>query len=156
MTLAAAVLGFVMARGVTARPRRLTRLTEEISSSGSTVMLSEAFLKGGRDEVGRLFAPFDRMLSRLAAARNSRARLVQDAAHDLRSPPASPRTNAAVLSHADRLSADARDRLLDDVEGETRELSGLVEELVDLAPARDREEAEEPVDMATLTRRAAR
>ncbi|MDT7847541.1 HAMP domain-containing protein [Streptomyces justiciae] len=74
MTLAATVFGFVMARGVTARPRRLTRLTEEISSSGSAVMLSEAFLKGGRDEVGRLFASFDRMLRRLAAARTGPAR----------------------------------------------------------------------------------
>ncbi|MDX2931403.1 hypothetical protein [Streptomyces ipomoeae] len=53
------------------------------------------------------------------------------------------------------LSPDARDRLLDDVEGETDELGRLVDELVEPALARDREEAEEPVDLAALARRAA-
>jgi two-component system sensor histidine kinase MprB len=153
VTLLAAGLGFLLARGVTARLRRLTRLTEEISVAGR---LSGTSLEGGRDEVGRLSESFNTMLTRLVAAREAHERLVQDTAHDLRTPLTSLRANATVLNHADHLSADARERLLDDVEGETRELSGLVEELVELALARDREEHEEPVDMAAVARRAAR
>ncbi|MFJ4622399.1 ATP-binding protein [Streptomyces sp. NPDC088812] len=153
VTLLAAGLGFLLARGVTARLRRLTRLTEEISAAGR---LSGTSLEGGRDEVGRLSASFGTMLTRLVAAREAHERLVQDTAHDLRTPLTSLRTNATVLNHADHLSADARERLLDDVEGETRELSGLVEELVELALARDREEHEEPVELAAVARRAAR
>jgi two-component system sensor histidine kinase MprB len=41
---------------------------------------------GGRDEVGRLPASFNKMLRRLAAARDAQERLVQDAAHELRTP----------------------------------------------------------------------
>ncbi|MFK0158730.1 histidine kinase dimerization/phospho-acceptor domain-containing protein [Streptomyces sp. NPDC090493] len=61
-------------------------------------------------------------------------RLVQDAAHELRTPLTSLRTNTPVLGRLDDLSPAAGARLLDDVEGETRELSGLVEEPVE--PAR--------------------
>ncbi|GAA3785267.1 sensor histidine kinase [Streptomyces phyllanthi] len=43
----------------------------------------------------------------------------------------------------------------DDVEGETRELGLLVDELVELALSRSRDEAEEPVELAAVARRAA-
>ena len=73
------------------------------------------------------------MLGRLAAARDAQDRLVQDAAHELRTPLTSLRTNASVLRRIAELSPDARERLLDDLQGETRELSHLVDELVELA-----------------------
>ncbi|MDQ0585767.1 HAMP domain-containing sensor histidine kinase [Streptomyces rishiriensis] len=148
----AAGMGFVLARSITARLSRLTRLTEEISVSGR---ISGTALAGGRDEVGRLSTSFGRMLTRLAA-REAQERLVQDAAHELRTPLTSLRTNATVLARLDSLSPDARARLLDDVEGETRELSDLVDELVQLALAQHREEPEGPVDLAEVARRAAR
>ncbi|MGW5654987.1 sensor histidine kinase [Streptomyces humi] len=56
----------------------------------------------------------------------------------------------------DDLAPAARERLLDDVLGETRELSGLVDELVELALAREREEPEESLVLAEVARRAAR
>ena len=87
----------------------------------------------GRDEVGRLSTAFNTMLARLAAAREAQDRLVQDAAHELRTPLTSLRTNASVLRRIDELSPDARARLVADVQGETRELSHLVDELVELA-----------------------
>ncbi|MFJ6693140.1 ATP-binding protein [Streptomyces sp. NPDC091294] len=153
VTLIAAVLGFLIAQGITARLSRLTQLTEEISADGT---VRGRVLTGGRDEVGRLSASFDRMLGRLVAAREAHERLVQDAAHDLRTPLTSLRTNTTVLNRADELAPDARERLLHDVQGETQELSGLVEELVDLALARGRAEPEEPVDLADVAREAAR
>ncbi|MGH1554068.1 sensor histidine kinase [Streptomyces sp. L7] len=61
-----------------------------------------------------------------------------------------------MLRRVAELSPDARDRLLDDVEGETRELAQLIDELVELALARGRAEPEQPVELAESARRAAR
>jgi two-component system sensor histidine kinase MprB len=109
----------------------------------------------GHDEVGRLSASFNTMLGRLDAARLAQDRLVQDAAHELRTPLTSLRTNASVLRRIAELSSDARDRLIADVQSETRELSHLVDELVELALSRRGEEPEESVELAELARRAA-
>lgn len=150
--LAAAGVGWLLARRITRRLERLARVAEKISVGGRA---DGAVLADGRDEVGRLSASFSRMLDRLAAAREAQDRLVQDAAHELRTPLTSLRTNATVLRRVTELSPYARDRLLDDVEGETTELGQLVDELVELAMARDREEPEEPVELSALARRAA-
>ncbi|MFF1446318.1 HAMP domain-containing protein [Streptomyces sp. NPDC058295] len=150
--LAAAGVGWLLARRITRRLERLARVAEKISVDGRT---DGASLVDGRDEVGRLSASFSRMLDRLAAAREAQDCLVQDAAHELRTPLTSLRTNASVLRRVTELSPHARDRLLDDVEGETAELGQLVDELVELAMAQDREESEEPVELSALARRAA-
>jgi two-component system sensor histidine kinase MprB len=153
--LAAAAAGWLLARRITRRLVRLARIAEEVSVSGQ---VDREVPVDGRDEVGRLSASFNAMLARLAAAREAQDRLVQDAAHELRTPLTSLRTNASVLRRIGELSPDARDRLLDDVQGETRELSHLVDELVELAlSGRDSagSEAEEPVELAGLARRAA-
>jgi two-component system sensor histidine kinase MprB len=148
VTLAAVGVGWALAR----RLERLARVAEKISVDGRA---DGVILADGRDEVGRLSASFSRMLDRLAAAREAQDRLVQDAAHELRTPLTSLRTNASVLRRVTELSPYARDRLLDDVEGETAELGQLVDELVELAMARNREESEEPVELSALARRAA-
>jgi two-component system, OmpR family, sensor histidine kinase MprB len=80
---------------------------------------------------------------------------VQDAAHELRTPLHSLRTDAGVLRRIGELPPAARDRLVDDVEGETRELSHLVEELVELALSGRSDEADEPVELAAVARRVA-
>jgi two-component system sensor histidine kinase MprB len=156
--LVVAGAGRLLAGRITRRLARLTEVPEvpeEVSADGR-VVVDGAGLVGGRDEVGRLSASFSRMLPRIVAAREAQERLVHDAAHELRTPLTSLLTNATVLRHATELSPDARDRLLDDVEGETRELGHLVDELVGLALDRGRQEAEEPVELAGVARRAAR
>jgi two-component system, OmpR family, sensor histidine kinase MprB len=95
------------------------------------------------------------MLARLAAARDAQERLVQDAAHELRTPLTSLRTNASVLRRYAELSTDARTRLVTDIQGETRELSQLVEELVQFALARRSDEPDQPVDLTALAHHAA-
>jgi len=149
--LAAAAAGRLLAGRITRRLVRLAEAAEEVSAEGRG-----GGDRAGRDEVGRLAVSFGRMLDRLAAARAAQERLVQDAAHELRTPLTSLRTNADVLRRVTELSPDARDRLLDDVEGETRELTHLVDELVELALARDRGEPEQAVELAESARRAAR
>ena len=153
VSLVAAGAGWLLARRITRRLVRLAGVAEEVSAEGRVAGRAE--LTGGRDEVGRLAASFSRMLDRLAAAREAQERLVQDAAHELRTPLTSLRTNADVLRRVTELSPAARERLLDDVEGETRELGHLVDDLVELALARGRDEPEERVDLAELARRAA-
>lgn len=150
--LAAALAGWLIARQITRRLTRLTRLAEQVSASGT---LDVDVPTGGRDEVGRLATSFDAMLGRLAGARDDQERLVQDAAHELRTPLTSLRTNASVLRRFDELSPAARAALLDDVDGETRELTHLVDELVELATRQHDGEEPTPVALADVVERAA-
>ena len=67
---------------------------------------------------------------------------MQDAGHELRTPLTSLRTNVVGARRHDDLPAETRARLLDDLDAETRELTDLVNELVELATdARDDEPA---------------
>jgi two-component system sensor histidine kinase MprB len=150
--LAAAGAGWLLARRITRRLVALAAIAEEVSVHGDVEREVPVF---GRDEVGRLSTMFNTMLRRLAAAREAQDRLVQDAAHELRTPLTSLRTNASVLRRIDELPTEARDRLLADVQGETRELSHLVDELIELALSRRGEQTEEPVELAVLVRAAA-
>lgn len=150
--LAAAVAGWLLAWRITRRLVRLTGIAEEVSRDGR---VDHEVPVDGRDEVGRLSASFNTMLGRLAASREAQDRLVQDAAHELRTPLTSLRTNASVLRRIDALPPADRDRLIDDVQGETRELSHLVEELVELALSGRSDEPDEPVELAGLAHRVA-
>lgn len=147
VALVAAVLGRLLASRITRRLVRLTALTEQVAESG----LGERVVPvEGRDEVARLSASVNTMLRRLADARDAQERLVQDAAHELRTPLTSLRTNASVLRRIDRLPPESRERLVADIDGETRELARLVEELVELALARRTDEPETEVDLAAV------
>ncbi|WP_329048863.1 ATP-binding protein [Amycolatopsis sp. NBC_01488] len=148
----AALAGWLLARQITRRLVRLTRVTEQVSDGRLDDL---AVPTGGRDEVGRLATSFDRMLGRLADARADQERLVQDAAHELRTPLTSLRTNATVLRRFAELSPESRARLLDDVDGESRELTHLVDELVELATRRYEAEEAAPVGLGELVERAA-
>lgn len=148
----AALAGWLLARQITRRLVRLTDVTEQVSDG----RLDDVTVPtGGRDEVGRLATSFDRMLGRLADARADQDRLVQDAAHELRTPLTSLRTNASVLRRFAELTPESRARLLDDVDGETRELTHLVDELVELATRRYEAEEPAPLELGEVAEHAA-
>lgn len=155
--LVAAGMGWLIARRITHRLVRLTAVAEDISVGGR-VEAEDLDEPGtgppGRDEVKRLASSFTAMLERIATARDAQERLVQDAAHELRTPLTSLRTNASVLGRVAELSPEARERLITDVQRETRELSNLVEELVELALAQHSDEPEEAVSLAEVADRA--
>lgn len=138
VSASAAALGWVVARQVTQRLVTLTHAAQRVADTGR---MDVDVPVDGTDEAGRLGAAFAGMLAALARSRDDQQRLVQDAGHELRTPLTSLRTNVAVLRQGDRLSAQDRARLLDDLEGETRELTDLVNELVALAAD---ERADEP------------
>ena len=145
--LVAAFAGWLVARQITRRLTGLTEVAERVSSTGH---LDVAIPAGGRDEVGRLSTSLQAMLAELARARDDQHRLLQNAGHELRTPLTSLRTNVSVMRRFDELSPSSQRRLLDDVEGETRELTNLVNELVELATDRRDAEPLEPVDLAAL------
>ncbi|MET3803257.1 two-component system sensor histidine kinase MprB [Nakamurella sp. UYEF19] len=150
--LVAAGAGWWLARRITRRLTVLTGMAEIVSRHGQ---LEVDFLMPGKDEVGRLSASLHSMVGQLSSSQQAQQRLVQNAGHELRTPLTSLRTNVSVLRRFDELSPVSRQRLLDDVEGETRELTNLVNELIELAINRRDVETVESVDLSALTRRVA-
>lgn len=153
--------GWVLARRITRRLTLLTGMAETISRQGEDGDdgghgdPDVLFTMPGRDEVGRLSSSLHSMVSQLSSSRQAQQRLVQNAGHELRTPLTSLRTNISVLRRFAELSESSQQRLLDDVDGETRELTNLVNELIELAMDRRAGEQPEPIDLAALTRRVA-
>jgi two-component system sensor histidine kinase MprB len=150
--VAAAAFGWFLAWRITRRLVGLAELAERVSA---TDRLDIDVPTGGRDEVGRLSAALDAMLGRLATSREDQQRLVQDAGHELRTPLTSLRTNVSVLRSFDDLKPEARQRLLADLDGETRELTELVNELIELATHPHDDEPAQEVALAETAEVAA-
>ncbi|WP_116248232.1 HAMP domain-containing sensor histidine kinase [Nocardiopsis sp. FIRDI 009] len=157
VALAAAGAGWLVGHRTTQRLVRLTDAAEYVSSTGRLDPVSDGGGDGeaGRDEVGRLSSAFDAMLGRLARSKEDQRRLVQDAAHELRTPLTSLYTNVQVLGRVDRLTPEARERLIDDLRGETRELTSLVNELVGLATGEHEDEPRSAVVLGDVAERVA-
>jgi signal transduction histidine kinase len=117
--------------GLTLRPvEALRRGAEEITGAGAAGALP---VPDARDEVHRLAVTLNDMLARLEGARQRQRAFVADAAHELRSPLASMRTQLEVAQRlGDRADWDAtaQDLLID-----TERLSRLVDDLLLLARA---------------------
>ncbi|MFT3851212.1 MAG: HAMP domain-containing sensor histidine kinase [Ilumatobacteraceae bacterium] len=135
--VASAIVGWLIGRQLTRRLERLTAAATQVASTGS---LDVPVPTDGTDEAARLGTAFSGMLGALARSRQEQTQLVQDAGHELRTPLTSLRTNVAVLRDFDRLDPEERSRLLADLDSESRELTDLVNELVELAT--DRRDAE--------------
>ncbi|WP_159941561.1 MULTISPECIES: ATP-binding protein [unclassified Nocardiopsis] len=162
IALCAAAAGWLLGHRTTGRLVRLTDAAEYVSSTGRLDPVDAGRGGGdreedpGNDEVGRLSSAFNAMLARLARSQDEQRRLVQDAAHELRTPLTSLYTNVQVLGQADRLSPRARESLIEDLRGETRELTALVNELVGLATGDHEDEPSGAVSLAEVAERVAR
>jgi two-component system sensor histidine kinase MprB len=150
-------LGLLVSRAALAPVRRLTEATEDVTTTRD---LSRRMADEGTDELGRLAASFNTMLAALEDSARSQRRFVADASHELRTPLTSLRTNIEVLSRADELAPDERERLLDDVVEQLSEMSELVAELVALDQVQDgpgpREEVRPDLLVAESVERARR
>jgi len=149
---AAAIAGWLIGRQVT---RRLVRLTQAADDVASTGRLDVEVPVSGADETGRLGLAFNGMLGALARSRDQQHQLVQDAGHELRTPLTSLRTNVAVLRRLQSLAPEARQQLVDDLDSETKELTALVNELVELATDRRDDEPAQECDLGALCEQAA-
>ncbi|MEW1778171.1 HAMP domain-containing sensor histidine kinase [Streptomyces sp. NPDC086777] len=147
VVVAAGLFGWWLARRIT---RRLVILTAAAENVARTRQLGIQVPVTGLDEVGRLGRAFDRMLGRLAQSEEDQRRLVQDAGHELRTPLTSLRTNISLLRRIDELPPATRDELVADLGQEARELTDLVNELVDLAAGQSDSEPPQHVDLADI------
>ncbi|MEU8976724.1 HAMP domain-containing sensor histidine kinase [Streptomyces monashensis] len=147
VVVAAGLFGWWLARRIT---RRLVILTSAAEDVARTRRLGIDVPVTGLDEVGRLGRAFDRMLGRLAQSEEDQRRLVQDAGHELRTPLTSLRTNISLLRRIDELPPETREDLVADLGQEARELTDLVNELVDLAAGQSDTEPPQRVDLADI------
>lgn len=143
----AGLCGWWLARRIT---RRLIILTAAAEDVARTRRLGVQVPVTGYDEVGRLGRAFDRMLGRLAQSEEDQRRLIQDAGHELRTPLTSLRTNISLLRRMDELPPSTREELVADLSQEARELTDLVNELVDLAAGQSDTEPPQQVDLADI------
>lgn len=142
--LLAAILGALVARAALAPVRRLTATVEEVTRTRD---LSRRVGLTGTDEIARLAAGFDSMLTALESSLRSQRQLVADASHELRTPLTSLRTNLELLERGQPADPAERLQVLRDLVSQIERLSTLVADLIDLA--RD-EEAHLPVEEVRL------
>ncbi|GAA2050339.1 hypothetical protein GCM10009839_65910 [Catenulispora yoronensis] len=132
LTPAAGLLAAAVARLLAGRVLRpvgtLTAAVEHITSTGDLTGTVEV---RGRDEVGRLGRAFTAMTVALDGTVGAQRRLVADASHELRTPLTSLVTNLELIAES---PADPHTPVLaDKALAQARELSGLVDDLVELA-----------------------
>ena len=109
------------------------RLTEDAERIAATGDLRERTDQSRSDELGRLAVAFNTMLDALARSVSAQRQLVADASHELRTPLATARTNLEVIELHGEIDAADRGRILAEAIDELREMTRLIEELVDLA-----------------------
>ena len=135
--------------GRTLRPvETLRKGAEEITGTGRSARLP---VPPTRDEIARLAVTLNDMLGRLQSASERQRAFVSDAAHELRSPLASARTQLEVAARVD--SGTPAGDLATDVLTDVDRLARLVDDLLllarlDEAPTRRRTE----VDLCELAR----
>ncbi|UNO39883.1 HAMP domain-containing sensor histidine kinase [Streptomyces sp. MST-110588] len=133
--LLAAALGYWVSRTGLAPVARLTATAERIAATRDARHRIElpAGPPGREDEVTRLAASFNTMLGELEQSVAAQRRLVADASHELRTPLTALRTNAELLARAERLSPAQRDRASGALGRQLREVTVLVNDLIELA-----------------------
>lgn len=145
--LLAIVLGYLAARSALAP---LEQVTNEIESVTETSNISHRLAEGKNDELGRLRRVFNELLSSVDNSQRMQRQLVLDASHELRTPLTSLRTNAQVLSRADRLSSDERLQITIDMVAQVDELAILISDLSELARGDEANQATEELRLDEL------
>ena len=131
--LIAALLGSWLVAGMALAPlKRVAAAAEEI---GRTRDFGRRLpRRRSRDEVGRLGASFNGMLTRLQDAFESQRRFVADASHELRTPLTTIQGNAGLLTNSS-VTEDVRAAAIADIAAESARMGRLVDRLLTLARA---------------------
>lgn len=150
--LLAALLGYWVSRTGLAPVTRLTATAERIAATRDPRHRIELPPPGsGReDEITRLAGSFNTMLGELEQSVTAQRRLVADASHELRTPLTALRTNAELLARGDRLTAEQRERASLALGRQLREVTGLVNDLIELARDEEPQLLVEQVRLAPL------
>ncbi|MFE7116962.1 sensor histidine kinase [Streptomyces sp. NPDC057654] len=153
--LLAAGLGYFASRTALRPVTRLTATAERIAATRDPAHRIELAPYEARrqDEITRLADSFNTMLGELEQSVAAQRRLVADASHELRTPLTALRTNAELLARAERLSDAQRDRAAGALGRQLREVTGLVNDLIELAREEEPQPLVEQVRLDRLARR---
>jgi two-component system sensor histidine kinase MprB len=131
--------------------RPVNRLTRAATHIAETQDLHTPIPIDGRDEIAQVSSAFNTMIAALDESRKEQQELIEDAAHELRTPMSSLRTNIDLLVHAGaRLPAEDRQALTGDLHRQAAELTDLVDDLVNLARFAAADEPSAPMDLAEV------
>jgi two-component system sensor histidine kinase MprB len=150
---AGAVGSRIAARRTLAPVRDLTAAAEEVAATRD--LAHRISVAEGDDELARLAAAFNSMLAALERSQSAQRRLVADASHELRTPLTSLRANLDLFLRAQELPEAEREAMRRDLVLALRELSVLVDDLVEAAREESPLEAERDLlDLADVVRDA--
>ncbi len=131
LSVLAAVIGWLIARSVT---KPLRQLTSSVDSVAATQDLNTTVAFTDRDdEIGRLANGFDDMLGALRTSRKQQHQLVENAAHEMRTPLTSVQANVDFLARANDVDETTRQEMLSRASAQLRELNSVFTEIVELA-----------------------
>ncbi len=152
----AGAAGFAVGKAALRPVEELSKATEYIARTGDLRSLPVK----GDDELAQLTRNFNTMLEALARSQDHQKRLVADAGHELRTPLTSMRTNLDLLAQVmaapddNRLPAEDRVELMNDVRAQMEELSLLISDLVELSRDEQPSHAIEHLDLRDVVDRA--
>ncbi|MER6387237.1 HAMP domain-containing sensor histidine kinase [Streptomyces sp. NPDC001523] len=153
--LLAAVLGYWVSRTGLAPVTRLTATAERIAATRDPRHRIELPPSGREDEITRLAGSFNTMLGELEQSVTAQRRLVADASHELRTPLTALRTNAELLARGERLTTEQRERASLALGRQLREVTGLVNDLIELARDEEPQPLVEQVRLGRLVEHCA-
>src|SRR3954447_4276805 len=153
IALAIAVLaGYLVARALSARVKRLERAARKVASGD----FSQPIRADSEDELGQLAAAFDDMQAQLARLDRARKQFIANASHELRTPIFSLGGFLELLADED-LDEETRRAFLAQIRGQVERMRNLAVELLDLSrlEAGALELRPEPTDVGQLAREVA-
>ncbi len=147
--LIALIVGYLVARALTLRVRRLERAAEKVAAGE----FEHPIEVDSPDELGQLALTFNDMQRQLAQLQSAREKFIATASHELRTPIFSLGGFVELLED-EELDDETRRRFLDQVSEQVERLSKLSVDLLDLSrlDAGSLELRMEEVDLAELTR----
>jgi len=126
--LLALLAGFLVARALAARVRRLEAAARKVASGD----FSTRFEPESEDELGRLALAFDEMQTQLGQLDKARKQFIATASHELRTPIFSLGGFLELLTD-EELDEDTRREFLAQISGQVVRLTKLTAELLDLS-----------------------
>jgi signal transduction histidine kinase len=150
--LIAIVAGYLVARALSLRVKRLERAARKVASGDFT----DPIRADSDDELGQLAAAFDDMQAQLARLDRARKQFIASASHELRTPIFSLGGFLELLAD-EELDDETRRQFLEQIRGQVERMRNLATELLDLSRLESGalELRPEPTDIGQLAREVA-
>ena len=148
----AILAGYLVARALSLRVKRLERAARKVSAGDFT----DPIRADSDDELGQLAAAFDDMQAQLARLDRARKQFIASASHELRTPIFSLGGFLELLAD-EELDDDTRRQFLEQIRGQVERMRNLATELLDLSRLESGalELRPEPTDVGQLAREVA-